>query len=990
VRVDSSKPFVLIYSLHPDSELGAIIEPFVVQLNDNGSLSLSYQKVYPATMDTYNNAIDRTDQAVIKLCAEYTPEVLTKKFSKKELKPQDFFSRVVDEKMMKTLIRPYIEERMDRILVLLNGSKKIYIRAKSTNPAQTPVNISEDEISVRFHFNKDEEGTKYYPTFRHRAEKLVILNKKVALLTQQPCRILMNETIYNFDSSLDGKKLIPFFTKWNIHIPKASEAQYYKKFIKPLIENHDVIANGFKVIVINDTPIPVLRFEIAWNHEPVLQLLFDYGMEKITANDTKLNYVKLEQSGDNYTYYKIKRSPEKEKDFQQRLERIGLIKSDGAFYKPVDPANPIVLTIPSLIEWVANNRTNLESAGFKVIQDAGTQKYYFGMPVLDLKVQEQNDWFDVFAMVYFGEIKIPFLSLRKYILSNTREFPLPDGRIAILPDSWFSMYKDLLLLASEQEDESLKVKKHHFNIIANVVQGAPAEIKAVANLKEALETYKDLEVEIPENFKSILRPYQQEGFRWMRFLKSNNFGGCLADDMGLGKTVQALALLQSSQHYDNLAEIPVSIGDIGQLSFFNKHEANDKGKVPPPSLIVMPTSLIHNWEIEVKKFTPGLKVVTYTGLDRAEKLRHFKNANIILSTYGTVRNDIEMLKDHHFNYIVLDESQVIKNPQSKISLAVKRLSAGHRLSLTGTPIENSLTDLWSQMNFLNPGMLGTFQLFKDEFVIPIEKKNDPERKKNLRNLIQPFLLRRTKEEVAPELPALTEKIYYSEMTAVQKQLYDDTRNYYRKRILENIEKMGESKSQFFILKGLMQLRLIANHPRMQDAAFEGESGKFTDIINTLAEVIENGHKVLVFSQFVRHLELLKAHLIKNNVPYSLLTGQTQHRSEAIAGFKNDENIRVFLISLKAGGVGLNLTEADYIFLCDPWWNPAAELQAMSRAHRIGQDKKVFSYKFISRDTVEEKILKLQERKLRLSADFISPELSASQLISKSDVEELFS
>ena len=236
---------------------------------------------------------------------------------------------------------------------------------------------------------------------------------------------------------------------------------------------------------------------------------------------------------------------------------------------------------------------------------------------------------------------------------------------------------------------------------------------------------------------------------------------------------------------------------------------------------------------------------------------------------------------------------------------------------------------------------------------------------------------------------MTEKVYFCEMSAEQKQIYEDTRNFYRKRILENIEQVGESRSQFFILKGLMQLRLIANHPRMQDAAFEGESGKFTDIINTLEEVINSGHKILVFSQFVRHLELIRAYLNKNQIIYSLLTGETSRRREAIEAFRQNEECKVFLISLKAGGVGLNLTEADYVFLCDPWWNPAAEKQAINRAHRIGQDKKVFSYKFISKDTVEEKILQLQERKLRLSADFIQPELSATHLISREDVEELF-
>ena len=988
MKVDSSKPYVLVYSLHPDSELGAVIEPYVVQLNDNKTLSLSYQKVYPTTTDTFISAIDRTDIAIIKLCSEYTPEVITKKFCKKDIKPPEFFSRYMDEKMLKTLIRPYIEERLGRIIELLID-KPLYLRGKSGNPAHVPLQVSDTVVSVHFHFQKNEEGTKYYPTFRHGGEKLTLLNKSVSLLTLQPCRILMDEKVYSFEDNVDGKKLTPFFTKFNIHIPKASEAEYYKKFIKPLIENHPVIAQGFDVIDVEEKPTPILRFEIDWNNNPALQLLLDYGMEKIPLNDPKPNHVKLELVGDKYTYYKIMRQPELESHFISSLKKTGLVKKDGSFFIPTEQDNGTAIMTSSVIEWVANNRAKLEDEGFTITQDVSTEKYYIGQPFLDMKIEEKNDWFDVYAMVHFGEFKIPFLKLRKYILSDIREFVLPNGKIAILPESWFTKYKDLLLLAGEQNTETLKFKKHHFSLIDSILDHNQSEARGVNNIKDAIDKFNSKDIPLPDGFNEILRPYQKEGFRWLHFLKQNNFGGCLADDMGLGKTVQAIALLTSLRN-TNASPAPLLPRSSGQMSIFDMVEGM-KSNAPShlPHMIVMPTSLIHNWEFEFNKFSPGLRIITYTGLDRADKVKYLHTADIVLSTYGTVRNDIDIIEKQNFEYIILDESQVIKNPHSKISQAVKRLRAQHRLSLTGTPIENSLTDLWSQMSFLNPGMLGSFQLFKDEFVLPIEKKNDQERKNKLRSLIQPFVLRRTKEEVAQELPPMTENVYFSEMSAEQKQLYEDTRNFYRKRILENIEKVGESKSQFFILKGLMQLRLIANHPRLQDATFEGESGKFTDIINTLQEVIDSGHKVLVFSQFVRHLELIRLHLNKHSIPFSLLTGETVRRREAVDEFRNNQDCKVFLISLKAGGVGLNLTEAEYVFLCDPWWNPAAEKQAINRAHRIGQDKKVFSYKFISKDTVEEKILQLQEKKLRLSADFIQPELSATHLISKEDVEELF-
>jgi SNF2 family DNA or RNA helicase len=403
----------------------------------------------------------------------------------------------------------------------------------------------------------------------------------------------------------------------------------------------------------------------------------------------------------------------------------------------------------------------------------------------------------------------------------------------------------------------------------------------------------------------------------------------------------------------------------------------------------MPTSLIHNWQYEIRKWAPEMKTLVYTGIDREDKLKFIMGADIVLTTYGTMRNDIEILSKFKFHYIILDEGQAIKNPSAKVTRAVKQLKGQFRLSLTGTPIENSLIDLWSQMTFLNPGLLGSYQYFRDEFAIPIEKRNDDSRRLKLQKLVQPFILRRTKEQVAKDLPELSEKVFFCEMTPEQHSEYDRVRAFYRKQILENMENWGEQKSQFYILRGLMQLRLIANHPRMADEQYEGHSGKFTDIINTLESIIEEQHRILIFSSFVRHLNVIEEYLIEKNIGYSKLTGQTRLREQVITEFRSDEGRNVFLISLKAGGVGLNLTEADYVFLLDPWWNPAAEQQAISRAHRIGQNKKVIAYRFISKNTVEEKILMLQEKKLMLSADFIRPG-TPDLGFDKEDIKMLFS
>ena len=446
----------------------------------------------------------------------------------------------------------------------------------------------------------------------------------------------------------------------------------------------------------------------------------------------------------------------------------------------------------------------------------------------------------------------------------------------------------------------------------------------------------------------------------MQFLNKFKFGGCLADDMGLGKTVQTLALLQAQKEQ----------GATGA------------------SLLVMPTSLVYNWEMEAKKFTPKLKTFTYTGTNREKDPSKFAKYDVIITSYGIIRLDIELLQHYRFNYVILDESQAIKNPTSNIAKAVRELNARNRLILTGTPLENSTMDLWSQMNFINPGLLGTQSFFKNEFLNPIEKQGDQDKTKKLYSIIKPFILRRHKSQVATELPEKTENIQYSAMLPDQEAEYEKVKNYYRNEILENIEQKGLNKSQMILLQGLTKLRQIANHPKMVDEEYDGASGKLWDVAFMLDNAITEGHKILIFSQFVKHLSIIGKHLKTMNIDYAYLDGSTKDRQEQVERFQNDDDLKVFLISLKAGGLGLNLTKADYVFILDPWWNPAAEAQAVDRAHRIGQQNKVFTYKFITKNTVEEKILALQQHKQKLASDLITTESSFVKSLSKEDIESL--
>jgi SNF2 family DNA or RNA helicase len=388
---------------------------------------------------------------------------------------------------------------------------------------------------------------------------------------------------------------------------------------------------------------------------------------------------------------------------------------------------------------------------------------------------------------------------------------------------------------------------------------------------------------------------------------------------------------------------------------------------------VMPLSLIWNWENEIRKFTPHLKVHKHFGSSRTTDPSVFYKYDIILTTYGVVRNDLEMLSRCEFRYVILDESQIIKNPFSKLFRAVKQLKSKYRLVLTGTPIENTLSDLWAQMTFLNNGILGNLAYFKEEFAYPIEKLRDKGKEEKLKTIIAPFLLRRTKEMVAKDLPSLTETVYYCEMSDEQKDLYESRKSEVRNLLMASIAEHGTEKSRFAILRGLMQLRLLANHPVLLPDGIDLPSGKFEEVIRSIDNILSEGHKILIFSSFVKHLRLFAKYFDEKGWGYCMLTGEktTPERIKAVQQFQELPDKKLFLITLKAGGVGLNLTAADYVFMLDPWWNPASENQAISRAHRIGQDKKVIAFKYITRNTIEEKILTLQQNKSEIASLFVN-------------------
>ncbi|MEM8585301.1 MAG: DEAD/DEAH box helicase, partial [Bacteroidota bacterium] len=381
--------------------------------------------------------------------------------------------------------------------------------------------------------------------------------------------------------------------------------------------------------------------------------------------------------------------------------------------------------------------------------------------------------------------------------------------------------------------------------------------------------------------------------------------------------------------------------------------------------------LIYNWAAEIEKFAPSLNLVHHTGPSRQKDVRVLSRFDIILTTYQTANRDQELLRQVEFSYIVLDESQQIKNRQSKAFKALNSLNAAHRVSLSGTPIENSLSDLWSQMQFINPGLLRSYNFFKQEFILPIERKDDEAKKAQLRKLVQPYLLRRTKDEVAKDLPDLHLQHYLCDMTTEQRRRYEKEKSAARNALLKNY-KAADGQYRMLVVRTLTRLRQLANHPALLSSEYAKGSGKFTEVMEQWEQVRKSGHKALFFSSFVTHLELFKAALEQSQQPYAWISGQVsaKDRAKEVERFQNDPEVQAFFISIKSGGTGLNLTAADYVFVLDPWWNPTTEQQAIARAHRIGRTERVIARKFISKDTIEEKILKLQAKKTQLAEDII--------------------
>ncbi|EEO42824.1 hypothetical protein FSDG_01383 [Fusobacterium animalis 7_1] len=527
---------------------------------------------------------------------------------------------------------------------------------------------------------------------------------------------------------------------------------------------------------------------------------------------------------------------------------------------------------------------------------------------------------------------------------------LSDGTNALINREYI---EKLQRIFKEEDGNKVKVSFFDMPIVQDMIDEKSFEndFMGSKDFFEGINKLAEENIDYPK-LNATLRDYQKYGYKWLKYLTDNNLGACLADDMGLGKTLQAIALLT------------------------NLHEEKKK-----KSMVIMPKSLIYNWENEIKRFSPKLKVGVYYGINRDFSL--LKKVDIILTTYGTIRNDIENLLEQKFDLLVLDESQNIKNINSQTTKAVLLLNSKKRVALSGTPIENNLLELYSLFRFLNPEMFGSVQEFTNDYIVPIQKYSDTSTIEELRKKIYPFLLRRVKKEVLADLPDKIEKLVYVDMNDEHRRFYEERRKYYYSLLEKNTSSQGNF-DKFFVLQAINELRHIVSSPELESKKII--SSKKEVLIENVIEAIENNHKVLVFVNYLSSIESICDSLKENKIKYLKMTGQTKDRQNLVDKFQNDSRYKVFVMTLKTGGVGLNLVSADTIFIYDPWWNTTVENQAIDRAYRLGQDKTVFAYKMIMRNTIEEKILKLQEIKNKLLDDLISEDNLSTKNLSKSDIE----
>jgi SNF2 family DNA or RNA helicase len=771
--------------------------------------------------------------------------------------------------------------------------------------------------------------------------------------------VKVGSIIYRHDRP-EMATLLSLMVDGKIFFPIAYRKTVVQELLMPLVGKYDIILpTGLQIDIekFDMEAITILK-EVKDQYLSITPA-FKYGESTFTKDSSSSVH-----TVDGHQKY-VQRDAREEEEFYQFVQSL---HND---FKQQKQSASFMLSMDDVMKnnWFITFTAQILDKGIKIegLDQLKRFKYNTATPSWNMSVSSGIDWFDVHVSATWGDQTLGFKEIKKAISSGQNYAILPDGSLGMIPAEWIQKYSYLLKIAKEDGDGG-KLSKKQFGIVDllyNEIDDEQVRMELDEKKKQLLSLDYFEPHPVPAEIKAQLRPYQETGYQWMQVLDQASWGGCLADDMGLGKTLQAITFLQYvKQQYK-----------------------------APTSLIICPTTLMFNWQNELDKFAPDLKYHIFYGLGRQTDDLNLMDFDLIITSYGVARNDVENLIQYQWEYIILDESQTIKNPDAGITRALQLYKARNKFILSGTPMQNNTFDLYSQFHFLNPGLLGSREFFRNEFATQIDKNNNKDVSITLKRIIKPFMLRRTKAEVAQDLPEKTESILWCQMTDEQQELYNTYKDFYRGALTQKIANDGIAKAGIYILEGLLRLRQICDDPRLikENDQVASTGIKIRELVREIKENIGD-HKILVFSQFTEMLSLIRNELEEEQIKFAYLDGSTNanKRKKEVTTFQEEEDIKVFLISLKAGGVGLNLTAADYVYIVDPWWNPAVEQQAIDRAHRIGQKKNIFAYKMICKGTVEEKILLLQAKKLDISKDLVGEDNAFFKKLTADDIQYLFS
>jgi len=880
---------------------------------------------------------------MVKLCDELTAEYLYLHYAntKVHIRECDFWA--CDDRMLRGHVKAMADRRL---LKVLQGAQALDIPIHYLKTDRTTVYAGdqlrwchETAATPVMDFRRHDQGTDYFLHLRL-GQRMVEqpCDHGLVVLTFAPGLFVLDGEICTLDESLSAQLLLPFVEKSKVAIPRRMENDYFRRFILKQVSKVEIWTDGFDIDDAGEPLQPQMAVETAINGDRLLTLQMRYGTAAYPPDGREVGRVVLREREDGgFQFIRFRRDTQREQAVVRTVEATGARLSDNG--------SIAFATTSMMVEWLRRYAPMLREGGVEVVQPSDNA-YYIGPLSVEQSESWQGDWLQTQVTIVLdgGRLRIPFAELRDTILRGEQEYMLPTGERLLIPEEWLARYAPLVLAAVTTGKGFMR---HRSQLV-----GKAAE----ANVRQELPSG---EVALPHRLQATLRPYQRVGYEWLWHHLQAGLGCCLSDEMGLGKTIQAIALLLKYKEATKVHKRKPAAGFL-----FTEEEMS--GEAPRPdvectadlpfrtSLVVAPASVVHNWRNELARFAPTLSTCVYVGNvgERALLRRSLMKWDVVVTTYRTLANDIEMLAGEEWGIAVYDESQAFKNALSRTHEAVVGVRALFHLALSGTPVENNLGELWGLMNVLNPSLLGTLRHFRRSFVHPIARRWEEDRVTLLRQMVKPFFLKRTKWEVLDDLPERQDEVVVCPMTDAQGRQYAEELSRARNEWMA--AEGSAAHKEFMMMAALQRLRKIAN----------GE-GKMAVVFDHLEQLRGTSHKVLLFSEYVTFLDKVAEEMENRGWTYEMLTGQTTERERVIGRFQTDMQCQFFLISLKAGGLGLNLVEADYVFLLDPWWNLSAEEQAISRSHRIGQRRPVFVYRFVSERTLEEQILTLQQRKQSL-------------------------